>query len=177
MTKHGIFDNHDQIITFESDSIHELEMFLAVLKRENPDRTFQIVYSLEKLQREKQDQAWALTSKVLENSSVSIVIPSSNETYLFGLDQTTRSNIETALVGIANGIYNYTTWVPKGYISPIIVTPEDIKHIGKILGLCFKATIQAYFVHKKNIWGMSDSLQIINYDVSLNWPDYNQIGK
>jgi len=118
---------------------------------------------------------WSLMAAKLQADTVSVA--TSAGTHAYGMDDGSRDNVDKALMGVALNITpNPRTWTPKGATSPVMLTHDDIKEIGRQIGARYDAFMQAYFVHKaalKQVVGANDRATLAaieNYDVLTGWP-------
>ena len=93
------------------------------------------------------------------------------------VDDGSRDNIDKALMGVALNITpNPRPWTPKGATSPILLTHDDIKDIGRQIGARYDAFIQVYLTKKANIKatvGANDRATLAaieSYDATGGWP-------
>lgn len=116
----------------------------------------------------------AMTSKMQE---ASFSVSTSAGQLTFGLDDTSRDNMDKALMGVALAITpNPRPWTPKGQTSPVLLTHDDLKEIGRQMGAKYDSFVQAYLLKKaaiKQAAGATDreTLSLIeSFDVTTGWP-------
>lgn len=131
----------------------------------NADRT----PSIETAKENKIALAWAHQENLSETGIVSVTTTAGTHNY--GTDKTSRDNIQGVLIGVSLGVTpNPRPWTPKGVSSPISVTHADLVLIGGTMMASVDANIQAYLTHKFNISNLQTVQEVLDYDITTNWP-------
>lgn len=131
-----------------------------------PPKTYD---SITEAQEEKINFCWNKMIELTETDYVAITTSAGKHNY--GIDKTTRDNIQMALIGVLAGIVTGPkSWSPKGEVIPIELTPQEIGLVAGTIGNSYETYIQAYFVHKAAIKQLQTTEEVINYDFTTNWP-------
>lgn len=118
---------------------------------------------------------WSVMTSKMQDASFSV--STSAGMFNFGMDDTSRDNMDKALMGVALAITpNPRPWTPKGQSAPVMLTHDDLKEIGRQMGAKYDSFVQAYLMKKaaiKQATGADDRAtlaMIESYDVVSGWP-------
>lgn len=101
----------------------------------------------------------------------SVIVTTSAGAHAYGVDDSTRSNVQTVMIGLLGGLTpNPRPWTPKGALASISVTHDDLKLIAAGVGARFDAMVQSYLTHKAAIMALATAAEVAAYDLNTGWP-------
>lgn len=123
-------------------------------------------YAIDRLKKETIQNAFKYLESVVEDSIVIVSISGQNQT--FGTDKVTQDNIVGINTAISVGIdvSNPTMWTPKGSVTPVPVTHQELAAIGGAILNKKDELYQVYFTHKSAINNLVETVDILKYDYS-----------
>ena len=122
------------------------------------------------LQDARVQDAWKMLLNKI--SDYYVIVPINGVDYKWGCDSESQENIIGINLAIAMGVNvpNPRPWTPKGEVTPVMCSYDDLKTIGTALLAAKDAFMAVYFTHKAAIKTSTDSHFIAYYDVSTGWP-------
>jgi hypothetical protein len=130
--------------------------------------------SLAELQARRIAEAWAFCQQRLAGDA--ITVKTSAGELPFGIDDTTRSNLQHAVIGIeimpAGTAPNPKLWAPKG-LTPLPLSHDDLRAAAIATNAAHEALMQAYLQHKAAIKALAGAEAAKAYDLASGWPPQN----
>lgn len=126
--------------------------------------------TLDDYKKIKAMEAWRNMNLNIEQDYIAITTSAGK--YNYGTDETTRNNIQMALIGVIAGlVIGSRPWTPKGETMPITLTTDEIKLIAETIRNAYDSYVQAYLTHKYNINQLTTQQDVMAYDSNVNWPN------